>query len=114
MPSPTALARRWRCAGWLLLALGWAAALLIYATAAETPSAATGYSLAGGQSIAQGSTHWQTQQTERLGGQGTLLLVQLDHWLGSLWHGRRLAATLAVSALVLALACRRVASLVEE
>ena len=114
MHSATLLARRWRWTGWLLLALGWAAALLVYATAPESPSAATGYSMAGGQSFAEGSTHWQTQQIERLGGQGTLLLVQLDHWLGSLWHGRRLAATLAISALTLALACRWVASLVEE
>jgi hypothetical protein len=114
MLSPAALARRWRWAGWLLLALGWAAALLIYATAAESPSAATAYSMAGGQRFAQSSTSWQTQQIERLGGQGTLLLVRLDHWLGSLWHGRRLAATLAVSALALALVCRWVASLVEE
>jgi hypothetical protein len=115
-PAPSPAARRWRLAGWLLLALGWGAALAVYATASGTAHLAAGYSLAGGQAFADagGPTGWQAQQILRTGGQGTLMLVRLDQWLASLWHGRRLAATLAVGALVLALTCRWVAGLVDE
>lgn len=115
-PPSSQPARRWRWAGWLLLALGWGAALIIYATAPDSSTPAANYTLAGGQRFADTSspTGWQAQQILRAGGQGTLMLVRLDDWLGSLWHGRRLAATLAVAALVLALACRWVAALVDE
>ena len=49
-----------------------------------------------------------------MGGKGTLLVARFDDWLGTLWHGRRLALTLGVAALLAALACRFVAGLVDD
>ena len=102
-------------AAWLLLVLGLGTALYLYLSAPEASATATSYSLVGGQRFAEhgDATGWQAQQIERMGGQGTLLLARLNDWLRSLWHGRRLAATLATATLVLALACLWMAALVE-
>lgn len=109
-------ARRWRLAGWVLLGLGWVAAAGAYATAPTGPAGSATYSVVGGQSFADpgGATGWQAQQIERVGGQGALLIARFDDWLGTLWHGRRLALTLGVAAMLAALACRFVAGLVDE
>lgn len=109
-------ARHWRVAGWVLLALGWVAAACVYATAPDGPAGSASYSVVGGETFADpgGATGWQAQQIERVGGQGTLLIARFDDWLGTLWHGRRLALTLGVAAMLAALACRFVAGLVDE
>lgn len=113
--SSSLLARRWRIAGWVLLTLCAIAAACIYIAAPGGTQATTSYSVVGGQTFADpGATGWQTQQIERLGGQGTLLIARLDDWLGSLWHGRRLALTLWVVGSLLACACRFVAGLVDD
>lgn len=114
--SSRSLARRWRRAGWLLLVLGGIAAMCVWLAAPDGPGGAASYSVVGGQAFADadGPTGWQAQQIERVGGQGTLLIGRFDDWLGSLWHGRRLAMTLAVAAVLATLACRFVAGLVED
>jgi len=108
--------RRWRIAGWVLLVLGWVVAAGVYASAPDGPEGPAHYSVVGGQPFADagGATGWQAQQIERVGGQGTLLIARFDDRLGTLWHGRRLALTLGVAALLAALACRFVASLVDD
>ena len=48
-------------------------------------------------------------EMERLGGKFNLVLDDFNQWLASLWHGKRLAYTIAVLAIVAALACYWVA-----
>ena len=42
---------------------------------------------------------------ERLGGRATVYAVRLNRWLGSLWHGRTLAYTIAGLSTVAAAIC---------
>ena len=58
--------------------------------------------------------HREMQQLERLGGRASVRTAEFDQWLSSLWHGRRLAATLAVLGLVLGGACWRIGALMAE
>lgn len=51
---------------------------------------------------------------ERIGGTATVRAVQLDQWLSSLWHGERLAWTLAVLSLAVCGGCFYVAGLMDE
>jgi len=56
----------------------------------------------------------EMQQLERLGGAASVHIAELDQWLSSLRHGRRLAGTLAVLALVVGGGCWRVGVLMGE
>jgi len=56
----------------------------------------------------------EMQQLERLGGRASVQTAEFDRWLSSLWHGRRLAVTLAVLGLVVGGACWRVGGLMDE
>jgi hypothetical protein len=50
----------------------------------------------------------------RIGGTATVRAVQFDQWLASLWHGERLAWTIAVLSLVMGGGCFYVAGLMDE
>jgi uncharacterized membrane protein (DUF485 family) len=50
-------------------------------------------------------------QIERFGGMATVYLVRFNEWLSSLWHGRQLAVTVGVLAIMIALVCFWVAGL---
>jgi hypothetical protein len=56
----------------------------------------------------------EMQQLERLGGRASVQTAEFDRWLSSLWHGRRLAVTLAVLGLVAGGACWRLGGLMAE
>ena len=56
----------------------------------------------------------EMQQLERLGGRASVQTVEFDQWLSSLWHGRKLAGTLAVLGLLAGAACWRVGGLMAE
>jgi hypothetical protein len=56
----------------------------------------------------------EMQQLERLGGRASVQMAEFDRWLSSLWHGRRLAVTLAVLGLVVGGTCWRVGALMDE
>ena len=56
----------------------------------------------------------EMRELERLGGTASVRTAEFDQWLSSLWHGRRLAGTLAVLALVVGGACWRVGGLMGE
>ncbi len=98
-PEPPPLAARLRRFAWLVLALGLAAAALIYAFAG--PDAAD----------VLGDTRLNDYNIERIGGKAAVYAARFNRWLGGLWHGRPLAATVAVLALAVALACLWVAHL---
>jgi len=51
---------------------------------------------------------------ELFGGKAMIPMVRFNQWLGSLWHGERLAFTMGVLSIVVALACFWVARLVSE
>ena len=53
----------------------------------------------------------EMQQVERLGGQAAVLTLEFHRWMASLWHGTRLAATLATLAAIAALLCFHIADL---
>jgi len=56
----------------------------------------------------------EMRQLERLGGAASVRTAELDEWLSSLWHGRRLAATLAALGLVFGGVCWRLGALMSE
>jgi hypothetical protein len=56
----------------------------------------------------------EMRELARLGGTAAVQTVKFNLWLGSLWHGERLAATLAVLGLVLGGACWRIGGLMGE
>ncbi len=95
MAVPSRAARRRIVAG-AILALGWSAAVAIYATAPapeEDPW------------IAEMETSREYErQVEVIGGKGALLANDLTRWLAGLWHGENLAYTVAVLAILVALA----------
>jgi hypothetical protein len=107
---------RLRLAGVVILVVGWLAALCVYLTAGDDPSANAGYQIVNGQTFAiplDGSTH-EMQQLERIGGKAAVWAYQFDRWLASLWHGRRLAYTLAILSASVALLCFYIADLMAE
>ena len=56
----------------------------------------------------------EMRELERLGGTASVQTVKFDQWIGSLWHGQRLAFTLAVLGLAIGGACWHVGGLMEE
>ena len=56
----------------------------------------------------------EMQQVARLGGTATVQTVKFNLWLGSLWHGERLGATLAVLGLLFGGACWKIGELMGE
>jgi hypothetical protein len=56
----------------------------------------------------------EMRELERLGGTAGVQTVKFDQWMGSLWHGRRLAFTLALLGLAIGGACWHVGGLMDE
>ena len=56
----------------------------------------------------------EMRELERLGGTATAQTVRFNQWLGSLWHGERLAGTLAVLGLLVGGACWKIGELMAE
>ena len=89
--------RRVFVVGMLVLVVGWALALSVYLFAdpenvSEVASALVNERL-------------QDYNLERVSGKSAVYLMQFSNWLDSLWHGRRLAFTLAGISLVIAFFC---------
>jgi hypothetical protein len=85
-----------------LLALGLGSALTIYLTAGPTPADPLGYDPL--------NTKKYLRELELYGGKANVLSVELRQWFSGLWHGRTLAATVAVLTISLAFAFWFVAS----
>jgi len=69
------------------------------------------YEIVNGQKYAlkkSDSKRYQSEM-ERLGGKFNVTLDEATDWLSSLWHGKRLAYTIAVLAILAALACHWIA-----
>ena len=78
----------------MILTLGLASALWIYLAAARAPGDASG-------DDPPESKQYQ-RQMELYGGKANVLAAELTRWLGSLWHGRRLALTVACATVLVA------------
>ena len=94
---PRGRSRRCRLAVGGVLGVGCAAAVAIYATASPVLEDAD-------LEEARLSKSYE-RQMEVFGGKAALVGSQLDDWLASLWHGQRLAYTVAVLTALVALAC---------
>jgi hypothetical protein len=80
------LRRRLRFAGAAILAAGLlsAAAAFLATLHARAPSDPIGF----------GQSKKDQYEMERIAGKSLVLATDIDNWIGSLWHGRRLACTL--------------------
>jgi hypothetical protein len=104
-------------AGLVILVAGLLAALCVYLAAANTPDAnSAGYRIVDGHAYASAldGSDREMQELERLGGKASVWTYRFDRWLASLWHGQRLAGTLAVLSLVISWGCFHLAGLMAE
>ncbi|MES2183847.1 MAG: hypothetical protein V4505_04790 [Pseudomonadota bacterium] len=108
--------RRLRLAGIAILVAGLLAALLVFATAADPAASGAGYRIVGGQAYAVDADDRspEMQDLARMSGTAGVQTYRFDQWLGSLWHGRRLAATVAVLSAAVGLLCLHIAGLMRE
>lgn len=95
--APRALHVRVYRGGVAILGVGLVAATLIYFVAPEDPSADAARQIASGRAY--------EYNIERIGGTAAVYTARFNHWLGSLWHGKSLAYTVAVLAVAVALLC---------
>jgi hypothetical protein len=100
--SPDERARRLRILGHTVLIAGAFAALVIYRTAAPPPESPLGDPEDSKQYL---------REMQMYGGEANVLAYEIRQGFDSLWHGRRLALTVAVLALLLAAGCRLAAGL---
>jgi len=110
-------ASRLYLAGGIILIGGLIAAALVYFLAAnQADASAAGYSIVGGNTYALtlAESTRELQEVERLGGQPAVLVLEFHRWFLSLWHGRRLAYTLAGLSAAVALLCFYIAGLMAE
>ena len=76
-----------------ILAVGLIAALAIYVAAARAPDDSSDELTDSKQYL---------RQMELYGGKANVLAAELQHWFASLWHGRRLALTVACGTVLVA------------
>jgi hypothetical protein len=88
-----ALQARLRVIGLCILAAGLLAATFV---AGRTSS---------GDVISGPDTKRDVYQMEVLGGKSNILATEIREWVGSLWHGKRLAYTLATVSITSSLVC---------
>jgi len=93
MNSRTGAKARVRRVSRAILAVGFAAAAVIYFVNASNE---TGFELEDSKKY--------LREMEVYGGKANVLAAQLRHWFDGLWHGRSLALTVAVISVLLALA----------
>ena len=97
--------QRVQLAGIVILVLGLIVAACVYFDASLDD---------GGDGTGYLTSQREMQQVERLGGTATAQTVQFNSWLGSLWHGQRLAWTLAILSLVIGGGCFYIGGLMGE
>lgn len=87
---------RLQLAAAIVLVVGLLAAVGIYVTADEAPSA-TSYVIVGGEAYAVDPTRTKTYvlQVERFGGKAAVIFDEFNRWFDARWHGRALGITVA-------------------
>jgi hypothetical protein len=99
----TTLQKRFRLIGVVILVAGLLAAALIDRSAAPADE--------NSDAILSGNAKRYEYEMERMGGQSNVVAAEFREWFGSLWHGRRLAYTLAFLSIGGGLACFFIAHL---
>ena len=94
-PAPQA---RVRVVTRAILVLGFAAAVVIYLTAQPPPGNALGYDPM--------DTKRYVHDLEVYGGKANVLAAEFRDWFDSLWHGKRLAFTVAALSMIAAFAVK--------
>ena len=92
--------------GVVALVAGLIGAALIYMFSVEVPATDPATQMA--------SRRAYERSIELFGGKAMIPMVRFNQWLGTLWHGERLAFTMGVLSIVVALACFWVAGRVLE
>ena len=87
--------RQLRGIGKIILAVGLAAAIIIYVAQPFVHDGGGEYS----------PTKRDLYEIEKIGGKSTVLGVEFNSWFSSLWHGRRLAYTVAFLSIAGFVAC---------
>jgi hypothetical protein len=103
----TQLPIRFRRIGVCILVVGLLGATLVYFTATDARYGAIGYESIGGHSYAvmPGDSKSYQYELERIGGKSAVMAADMNTWWASLWHGRRLAYTLAFLSIGACVAC---------
>ena len=86
--------RRLRIVAWLTLIVGLATAIGIYVSTVRSPDDMVAYEI-------EHSKQYQ-RALELYGGKANVIAVELTQWFESLWHGTRLAYTVACATVLLA------------
>jgi hypothetical protein len=83
--------------GVVVLVAGFSAAAVVYLTASNDS----------GNDFSAGFEDYKATafKYDRLGGRVFVVLVEIVHWLGNLWHGKQLAETLVFLSIGIALVC---------
>ena len=94
-----------------VLLAGLLSAGLIYRTAAEQEKGFIGHQIIDGKAyeVAPGDSKAYLRDMELYGGTSGILIAGFNRWLGSLWHGKRLAYVLAIFSVTVAYICFSVA-----
>ncbi len=100
MPAPYIKLRRWlRLLGGFILATGVLAAAVLHWSPRSDDDDIIGYTFEGGKAFPIRRGDYS------LGGKANVLTTEFRDWFGSLWHGRKLAYTVAFLAVAGACAC---------
>ena len=92
--------------GATILIVGLLAAAMVYLTASDDDSNVLGYRIINGHeyAIEPGDSKRFQYDMERIAGKSVVVADELNRWFSGLWHGRRLAYTLAFLSLGVAIA----------
>ena len=95
-----------------ILVLGLISAAAVYAIAGDDSDNAIGYEVVNGvvHPIASGDSKRYRHDLERYGGKMAILTDEFGNWFSGLWHGKRLAYTIAALSVALSAAIFFVAS----
>ncbi len=101
------LVQRLRRVGIAVLLLGLTAAVIVLLFGGEAPDNTTSYEIIDGVSypVDVNNTKSYNYNMERIVGKSGVFASDLDDWFSSLWHGKRLAYTLAGLSVVGFLLC---------
>ncbi len=93
--------------GAIILVVGLATAIWIYANAVDIPYGALGYEDEGGTLypvMPEDSKQYQ-RSMELYGGKANVLADEFRRWFGGLWHGKSLAVIIAATAILISFGC---------
>jgi len=99
-------ARLWRVASGFILVFGLLAAAIVYLTTPQIGADSSNHALGtAAYSIVPRDSKQYFSDVQNVGGKTALLADDLNWWLADLWHGRRLAYTMAALSMIFALTC---------